>query len=167
MKKTFTILLILLSAAVFAQDSLKYYNKLRINTTSSGMEVLGGWGIINLGSGAIWGWNNKNVYGYANLGGTQLATSNGISREGQYFFQMNTIWGAVDFGTALIGYANIQKYRRKTLTAAQTLEEQKKLEKIFLINGALDIAYSARELTLRWRAMGGTLLLCAVMVNLY
>lgn len=141
MKKTFTILLILLSGAVFAQDSLKYYNKLRISTTSSGMEVLGGWGIINLGSGAIWGWNNKSVSGYANLGGTQLATSNGISREGQYFFQMNTIWGAVDFGTALIGYANIQKYRRRTLTAAQTLEEQKKLEKIFLMNGALDIAY--------------------------
>lgn len=54
---------------------------------------------------------------------------------------MNTIWGAVDFGTALIGYANIQKYRKKTLTAAQTLEAQKKLENIFLVNGALDIAY--------------------------
>lgn len=141
MKKTFTLLLILFCTSAFAQDSLKYFNKLRINTTSSGMEVLGGWGIVNLGTGAIWGWNGKNVTTYANLGGGQVATSNGISREGQYFFQMNTIWGAVDFGTALIGYANIQKYRKRTLNAAQTLEQQKKLEKIFLINGALDIAY--------------------------
>ena len=31
--------------------------------------------------------------------------------------------------------------RKKNLTAAETLEQQKKLEKIFLINGALDIAY--------------------------
>ena len=141
MKKTFTIFLIVFCTSAFAQDSLKYFNKLRINTTSSGMEVLGSWGIINLGTGAIWGWNSKNVTTYANLGGTQVSTSKGISREGQYFFQMNTIWGAVDFGTALIGYAGIQKYRKKILSAAETLEQQKKLEKIFLINGALDIAY--------------------------
>jgi len=141
MKKIFTIFLILFCTSAFAQDSLKYFNKLRINTTSSGMEVLGGWGIVNIGTGAIWGWNSKSVTVYSNLGGAQVASSNGISREGQYFFQMNTIWGAVDFGTALIGYASIQKYKRKVLTAAETLEQQKRLEKIFLINGALDIAY--------------------------
>ena len=140
MKRTFTIILILLCTSAFAQDSLKYYNNLRINTTSSGMKVLGGWGIVNLGTGAIWGWNSKNVTVYTNLGGSQ-ASSKGISREGQYFFQMNTIWGAVDFGTALLGYASIQKYRKKTLTAAETLEQQKRLEKIFLINGGLDIVY--------------------------
>lgn len=43
MKKIFTIILILFVTTAFAQDSLKYYNKLRINTTSSGMEVLGSW----------------------------------------------------------------------------------------------------------------------------
>jgi hypothetical protein len=141
MKKALTIILILFCASAFAQDSLKYYNNLRINTTSSGMKVLGGWGILNLGTGAIWGWNNKSTSVYADLGGSQVAYSKGISREGQYFFQMNTIWGAVDFGTALLGYANIQKYRKKNLNAAETLEQQKKLEKIFLVNGALDIGY--------------------------
>jgi hypothetical protein len=142
MKKIFTVLLILFCTHAFAQDSLKYFNKLRINTTSSGMAVLGGWGIINLGTGAIWGWNSKSTTVYADLGVPQVATtSKGISREGQYFFQMNTIWGAVDFGTALLGYANIQKYRKKTLPAAETLEQQKRLEKIFLVNGALDIGY--------------------------
>ncbi|MDO3627717.1 hypothetical protein [Mucilaginibacter sp. BT774] len=141
MKKTFVIILILFCTSAFAQDSLKYYNNLRINTTSSGMKVLGVWGAVNLGTGAIWGWNNKGTTTYTNLGGTQVTSSKGVSREGQYFFQMNTIWGAVDFGTALLGYASVQKYRKKNLTAAETLEQQKKLEKIFLINGALDIAY--------------------------
>jgi hypothetical protein len=141
MKKALTIILILLCTSAFAQDSLKYYNQLRINTTSSGMKVLGAWGIVNLGTGAIWGWNSKNTSVYADLGGSQVVSSKGISREGQYFFQMNTIWGAVDFGTALLGYANIQKYRKKNLNAAETLEQQKKLEKIFLVNGALDIGY--------------------------
>ena len=54
---------------------------------------------------------------------------------------MNTIWGAVNFGTALIGYAGIQKYRRKTLNAAETLEQQKRIENIFRINEYLDVAY--------------------------
>ncbi|HEY9000877.1 MAG TPA: hypothetical protein VIM89_05970 [Mucilaginibacter sp.] len=141
MKKALVIILVLFCTSAFAQDSLKYYNNLRINTTSSGMKVLGAWGIVNLGTGAIWGWNNKTTSVYADLGGSQVVSSKGISREGQYFFQMNTIWGAVDFGTALLGYANVQKYRRKNLTAAETLEQQKKLEKIFLINGAFDIGY--------------------------
>ena len=141
MKKTLVIILILFCTSAFAQDSLKYYNNLRINTTSSGMKVLGAWGIVNLGTGAIWGWNSKSANTYLGLGGNQVTSSKWISPEGQYFFQMNTIWGAVDFGTALLGYASVQKYRKKTLTAAETLEQQKRLEKIFLINGGLDIVY--------------------------
>ena len=141
MKKTFVIILILFCSSAFAQDSLKYYNTLRINTTSSGMKVLGGWGIANLGTGAIWGWNGKHTTTYVDLGGAQVTSSTGISREGQYFFQMNTIWGAVNFGTALLGYANVQKYRKKTLNGAETLEQQKRIEKIFRVNEYLDVAY--------------------------
>lgn len=141
MKKTFVIILVLLCSSAFAQDSLKRYNNLRINTTSSGMKVLGAWGVANLGTGAIWGWNNKSTSTYVGLGGNQVTSSNGISREGQYFFQMNTIWGAVNFGTALLGYASVQKYRKKTLNGAETLEQQKRIENIFRINAYLDVAY--------------------------
>jgi len=142
MKKAIIIILVVLfCTSVFAQDSLKYYNNLRINTTSSGMKALGSWGILNLGAGAIWGWNGKKTTIYIDLSGTQVTSSKTISQEGQYFFQMNTIWGAADFGIAMLGYVGVQKYRRKNLNAAETLEQQKKLEKIFLINGALDIAY--------------------------
>ena len=130
MKKALTIILILFSAHAFAQDSLKFFNKSRISITSSGMEVLGGWGILNLGTGAI-GWANS----------TNL--------ESRYFFEMNTIWGAADFGVALIGYGGLQKQRKKTFTAAETLEEQKRIEKIFFINGILDVAYIGTGLYLK------------------
>lgn len=123
-------MLILLCSHAFAQDSLKIYNKSRINITSSGMEVLGGWGILNLGTGAI-GWSNSK------------------SPEPRYFFEMNTIWGAANFGAALIGYGGLQKQRKKNLTAAETLEEQKKIEKIFFINGVLDVAYIGTGLYLK------------------
>ncbi len=141
MKKALVIILVLFCTSAFAQDSLKYYNNLRVNTTSSGMKVLGSWGIVNLGTGAIWGWNSNRTTTYIDLNGAPIITSKSISSEGQYFFQMNTIWGAADFGIALLGYASVQRDRKKNLTAAETLKQQKKIEKIFLINGALDIAY--------------------------
>jgi hypothetical protein len=130
MKKVLTVVLILFCSHAFGQDSLKIYNKSRINITSSGMEVLGGWGILNLGTGAI-GWSNSK------------------SPETRYFFEMNTIWGAADFGAALIGYGGLQKQRKKNLTAAETLEEQKKIEKIFFVNGVLDVAYIGTGLYLK------------------
>jgi hypothetical protein len=130
MKKALTIILILLCSHAFAQDSLKFYNNSRVRITSTGMEVLGGWGIVNMGTGAI-GWSNS------------------TTPESRYFFQMNTIWGTVDFGAALLGYAGIQKHKMKVLTAAETLQEQKKIEKIFLINGALDVAYIGTGLYLK------------------
>ncbi len=130
MKKALTIVLILLCSHAFAQDSLKIYNQSRIRITSTGMEVLGGWGILNLGTGAI-GWTNS----------TNL--------ESRYFFEMNTIWGAADFGVALIGYGGLQKQRKKTFTAAETLAEQKRIEKIFFINGILDVAYIGTGLYLK------------------
>jgi hypothetical protein len=130
MKKVLTIIFILICSHVFAQDSLKIYNQSRIRITSSGMEVLGGWGILNLGTGAL-GWSNSKT------------------PETRYFFEMNTIWGAADFGAALIGYGGLQKQRKKNPTAAEALEEQKKIEKIFFINGVLDVAYIGTGLYLK------------------
>ena len=131
MKKALTIVvLIVFCSHASAQDSLKIYNQSRIRITSSGMEVLGGWGILNLGTGAI-GWANS----------TNL--------ESRYFFEMNTIWGVADFGVALIGYGGLQKQRKKTFTAAEILEEQKRIEKIFFINGILDVAYIGTGLYLK------------------
>ncbi|MDB5136662.1 MAG: hypothetical protein JWP37_3265 [Mucilaginibacter sp.] len=86
------------------------------------MEVLGGWGIANLGANAV-------------------AWSGSSPGQARYFYQMNIAWGAVDFGTALLGFTGTQKYKNKKLTAAETLKEQERIEKIFRFNEVLDIAY--------------------------
>jgi len=122
MKKIFTIILIIVCSHAFAQDSLKVFNNMRNKTTASGMAVLGSWGVLNLGVGAV-GWTSS------------------TDPTSRYFYEMNVIWGAADFGTALLGYAGTQKYKNKKLTAAETLEEQKRIEKIFLINEGLDVVY--------------------------
>lgn len=132
MKRTFIALLFtIISCHVFAQqDSLKTYNANRIRITSNGMEVLGGWGLANIGVGAV-GWTSS------------------TSRESGYFYQMNVAWGSVDFITALLGYSSTQKYKNKKLTVEQTLELQKRIEKTFLINGAFDVAYIGTGLYLK------------------
>jgi hypothetical protein len=122
MKINFTLLLMALCTTAFAQDSLKRYNNIRNQTTATGMEVLGSWGILNLGVGAA-GW----------------ATSHG--GENKYFYQMTTIWGGINLALAIPGYLHAEKNEDKSFTAAESLAEQKKIERVFLVNGGLDIAY--------------------------
>ncbi len=139
MKKLCTLLLLVISCHAFAQqDSLKKYNAERVRITSNGMEYLGGWGILNLGTGII-GWSNS-VTLTANLGNNTVSTSPS-SAEQRYFFQMNTIWGSANFLTALLSYTGIQNNKNKKLTAAQTLQEQERIEKIFKVNMYLDVVY--------------------------
>ena len=122
MKKIFTIILIIVCSHAFAQDSLKFYNNNRNHITGSGMEVLGGWGILNLGGGAV-GWSSS------------------TDPTSRYFYQMNVIWGAADFGAALITFTGTQKYKNRKLTAAESIEAQNRIEKIFMINEGLDVVY--------------------------
>jgi hypothetical protein len=130
MKKLFTIILIITCTHAYAQDSLKTFNNNRTKITGTGMEVLGGWAIANIGVGAI-GWNAAG------------------SNEARYFYQMNILWNTVNFGAALIGYSGAQNNKNKKLTAAESLKQQQKIEKIFLINGGLDVAYIGTGLYLK------------------
>jgi len=124
MKKLFTlILLVVIGCRAFAQqDSLKVYNVERVRITSNGMEYLGGWGLLNTGTGAVL-WTQS------------------TDPESRYFFQMNTIWGSANFLTALLSYTGIQNSKNKKLTAAQSLQQQEHIEKIFRINMYFDAAY--------------------------
>jgi hypothetical protein len=131
MKKILTVTLLVIGCHAFAQqDSLKAYNAGRVHITSSGMEVLGSWGIVNtFGGGLAW------------------ATS--TSAETHYFFQMNTIWGSANFVTAILGYTGTQNNKNKKLTASQTLHAQEKIEKIFKINSYIDVGYLGAGLYLK------------------
>ena len=144
MKKILAILLIAVSCHAFAQKdttALKAFND-RIRTTSNGMEILGGWGLLNIGTGAYLNWGTGSKTIIINDNGNQVPVRvSKLSPELKYFGQMNTIWGSVDFVTALMGYAGTQKDIRKKLSAAETLKAQERIEKIFLVNGCLDVAY--------------------------
>ena len=132
MKKICTLLLIFACSAVFAQDSLKTFNASRYQITSTGMEVLGSWGIANIGVGAV-GWANS-------MGG-----------QNRYFYQMDLIWGTVNLGAAILGYTNARKNKNNLLSPAESLKEQQKMERIFLINGALDVVYIGAGISLKDR----------------
>lgn len=106
----------------YSQDSLQSFNIVRNRITLTGMKVLGSWGIANIGVGAV---------GWASAGGAN-----------KYFYQMNTFWGAINTGVAALGYFGAQRKMNMQLTAAQTLQTQQKVEKIFLVNAGLDLGYT-------------------------
>lgn len=143
MKKLCTLLLLIISCHAFAQqDSLKAYNAERVRITSNGMEYLGGWGLLNLGTGAYMNWGTGSKTITITVDGNQVPSRvSSISPELKYFAQMNTIWGSANFLTALIGYTGQQNNKNKKLTAAQTLQQQERIQKIFKINMYFDVAY--------------------------
>jgi hypothetical protein len=143
MKKFCTLLLLVISSHAFAQqDSLKKYNAERVRITSNGLEYLGGWGLLNLGSGAYLNWGTGSKTVVVNDGGNLVPVRvSKLNPELKYFSQMNTVWGSVNFVTALIGYTGTQNDKNKKLTAAQSLQEQERIQKIFKVNMYLDVVY--------------------------
>lgn len=131
MKKLSILILLSISYSAFAQDSLQTLNYSRNRIKTTGMEVLGGWGISNIAIGGI-GWGNT-------MGSTK------------YFYQMNTLWGVVNLGVAIAGFTSTRKNRNQQLTPAESLKEQHQTEKIFLINGGLDVVYMGTGFYLKHR----------------
>lgn len=125
------ILLITLFTSSFAQDTafLHQYNFSRIKTTKTAMVVLGGWGVANIAAGLI---------GRSQTDG-----------QTKYFHEMNAIWGAVNLGIATASYLGNRKLNPEKYNWQGSVQEQHKIEKIYLINGALDLTYIAGGLFLR------------------
>ena len=121
MKKLFALILSITCLNAHAQDSLTYFNQSREHIKNSGMKVLGSWAVANIAVGAIGNANTKD--------------------QTKYFHQMNAIWNVVNLGVAVAGYIGSKKSIDKSYNSEQTLIEQHKIEKIFLINGGLDLAY--------------------------
>jgi hypothetical protein len=131
MKKLLTIILILIGPAAFAQDSLKYYNYSRNQVTATGMKVLGGWAITNIGVGAV---------GWASSGGSA-----------KYFFKMNVLWNVANLGAAVSGFIGTKADKGKILTAGETMKAQQRIERTFLINGGLDLVYIGAGIFIKHR----------------
>lgn len=112
---------ILSNQMVGQSDSLLHYNQNRCSIDKKLMLGLVSWATTNLVVSGI-GWNQAK------------------STESTYFHQMNVMWNLVNIGLAIPGYIKASKDNTK-LTYNETLLQQRKTEKIFLINTCLDVAY--------------------------
>jgi hypothetical protein len=93
----------------------------RINITRNYMTALGAWGLVNVIQGNI-------------------SATNTVGPE-HYFHQMSAYFNAVNVGIAAVGFLGIKKQLLKTNTLASEIREQQKIQKILLINSALDVGY--------------------------
>ncbi len=96
------------------------------------MLVLGGWGAVNIVGGAI---------------GTRTHNP-----EARYFHQMNVIWGSTNLLIAGLGYLSATKENTSGLSLSTVLAKQHKMEKTFLLNAGLDLAYITTGLYLSERS---------------
>lgn len=113
-------------------NDLASFERQRISITKKGMLVLGAWSAANMVTGVV-GSNTRN-------------------REVRYFHQMNVIWNSVNFLLAGLGYLGATKENTSDLTLSKVLLHQNKVEKTFLFNAGLDVAYVTAGLYLTERS---------------
>ena len=125
-----TVGLLLNLAALTQQLNLDQFNKYKQQINKSGLLVIGSWSAANIIYGSI-----------------ASSKANGSAR---YFHQMNAIWNTVTLGLSTIGYLSAKK--EDGLTYSSTLRKQAAIEKIFLVNAGLDVAYIATGFYMKERA---------------
>ena len=121
MKNYFSLLLFLLfSTKTFAQqNSLIFHNKERERLSSNGIKILTTYSAVNI------------IYG--SIAASQTTGSN------KYFHEMNAIWNGITLGITGIGLLTAKK--EGELNYSASLKKQGKIEKLFLFNAGLDVAY--------------------------
>ncbi len=103
---------------------LETWNRDRLKTSQVGMTVLGVWAVGNMGVGA---------FGFALERDERL----------RFLHLGNLVWNAVNLGLALNTLIREWSTDPAALNAKQSLEASEQIEKIFFINGALDLGYLA------------------------
>jgi hypothetical protein len=128
----FIILFIFLRAGAQLNfnDSIAYS---RNRTTETAMIVLGSWAAINITSGFII------------AGQTQ--------GEAKYFWQMNAYWNLINGGLAVMGYIGARKAMKRKYDLADNEKAQLSIEKLYVLNFGLDLAYIAGGFFLREKGM--------------
>lgn len=114
--------------------SLNTFNKDRVKITKQSMVILGSWGAANL------------IYNGATL--SSAKSSN------KYFKQMNLIWGGVNSTLGIAGFFAAKN--QDGLNFYESLKKQMLLEKVFLFNTGLDVAYVATGLYIKEKSKNNT-----------
>lgn len=112
--------------------ALQEFNQTRLDYNRNGMLILGSWAVGNM----VWG-------------GIGASQSTG---ETKAFHQMNLYWNSVNLLIAGFGYWQAIKESPGTDFWA-TMEAQQGIEKVLLVNAALDVAYMAGGLYLKERGL--------------
>ena len=130
-KQIATACICILSVTALAQQTeLTAFNKERERNSRTGLKVLAGYSAANI------------IYGSIAAG--QATGSN------KYFYEMNAIWNGITLGITGIGFLTAKK--EGTLTYSESLTKQQNIEKLFLFNAGLDVAYIAGGAYLKERA---------------
>ena len=118
------MLALLTALTLCAPVDLEAWNRDRLQTSRVGMIVLGTWAVGNMGVGA---------FGF------------GLERDERLRFLHlgNLVWNAVNLGLALNTLIREWNENPVALDAKKSLEASEQIEKIFFINGALDLGYLA------------------------
>ena len=133
MRKIILVISIVFSALpAFCQQrsALDLYNRKRNKITKNGMKVLAGWSAANI------------IYSSIASGQTTGTT--------RYFHQMNVMWGGINLGFAALGYLGLKD--KDGLNLVQSLKQQAGIEKTYIFNAGLDVAYIASGLYLKERS---------------
>ncbi len=131
--RAFVFLLILFCAYDGLAQSLGAFNESRLDINKTGMIVLGSWAAGNIILNPILG-----------------SKTNGSDK---YFYQMNTWWNVVNLAIAGFGYYNAASDDPSTFDALSSLQEQQSIEKILLVNAALDVGYILGGLYMKERSL--------------
>jgi hypothetical protein len=133
----FLCIVTLLHKPVFGQygfnDSI---SSSRNRITKTAMLSLGSWAVANIASGFI-------------IAGSSQG-------EAKYAWRMNAYWNFINLGLAGLGYLNAEKATRKKYSFEDNYEAQHALEKIYIFNFGLDLAYIAGGFYLRERGKSTT-----------
>ncbi|MCH7400901.1 DUF6992 family protein [Belliella kenyensis] len=128
--------LVLFSCQVIAQNDqperLREFNVKRIDYNKSGMLILGSWAVGNMMLGGV--------------------MANRTSGQTKAFHQMNIYWNTVNLAIAGFGYYSAMK-EIPSPDFWETLDAQHGIEKILIVNAALDIAYMAGGFYLNERGL--------------
>ena len=126
---TLFALCLVFSLQVQAQEPYMDFYGESLDLNNIGMGFLGGWAVANLTIGA---------YGWSQHSGQQ-----------SYFHQMNLFWNTVNLTIAgLALYSNLGA-DYGLLSGEELMEKQLKSQRLYLINGALDVGYIGAGFLLR------------------
>ena len=112
------------------QPNLNYYNEQRQKINKNALLVIGSWAAGNI------------IYG-------SIASSQTVGSP-KYFHRMNVLWNSATLGLATFGYFAANK--NKQLSYSQSIKQQSSIEKVFLANTGIDVAYVATGFYLRERS---------------